>query len=662
MKTNSRRLAIHALQMIDKLQKIISDIDNGASINHHFDSIEYTTVKLGNAVKEISKLDSHAIGENIGKSLYDLRCRFAHRNGAEKHNPNKDYELWNNKIKSVLPALDSDLRKIAKKPSKNFKKREFESRANNILGNPDKRKRIVDAIEDSFNNNQNDTNCEYPDGSEIVKQTADTFDAKYKDYLLNHGELSEDVQTEILNWSEKTKNDVEYESLTHFAAEESIINKINKLSPSEFFNNTTQFESDYNSIESVPEKFDMLSYLKSCNDDVENITATNDRNKQIALIKETYFHALKKALQKSFNDRKAEYEQNLIDARRKQFLKELYERIEYFKKIEDLLSPLVNDLGHGYLWDLSSSPFKNHGFDILKKYSMLLNNDKALQEFAELLGRQSTTTKEIERRVIEETIVKSSYTPKTAQSGIVVGFTYSNDISKVIPSEKSLMLDPDIEDLFYLKFAEKRLLSYRYANSTSCLHSEKRQHEYKTTITKDASGPIIICVDTSGSMHGTPEQTAKVATLAIAKSAFKHHRKCFLISFSTNIETLDLSDFHKIDALDTLVQFLNKSFYGGTDASPALQESLKQLETESYKNADVLMISDFVMNRLPQELVSSMEKEQNNGTRFYSIIIGNSANNASIKYFNEVFNYNPYNEHSRREFSQRVRELSIRRK
>ena len=193
-------------------------------------------------------------------------------------------------------------------------------------------------------------------------------------------------------------------------------------------------------------------------------------------------------------------------------------------------------------------------------------------------------------------------------------------------------------------------------------YEEKRQKEIEVSKSKDLTGPIIICVDTSGSMQGVPEQTAKVATFALAKTAIKTHRKCFLISFSTGIETLDISDFKKPNALEALVEFLNKSFNGGTDATPALAECLRQLKTENYKNADVLMISDFVMASLQKNIASAIRTEQENGTSFNSLVIGNSANNRAIECFDENITYNPYDEASRQEFYKRIRQMALRKK
>ncbi|MBR1614821.1 MAG: VWA domain-containing protein, partial [Treponema sp.] len=98
-------------------------------------------------------------------------------------------------------------------------------------------------------------------------------------------------------------------------------------------------------------------------------------------------------------------------------------------------------------------------------------------------------------------------------------------------------------------------------------------------------------MDTSGSMHGTPENIAKTVTFALSKIAIEEERKCYLVSFSTEIETLDMSDFKSGDALTRIVQFLHMSFNGGTDASPALRHAVQMLQKDGYKNADVLMIS-----------------------------------------------------------------------
>ena len=85
-------------------------------------------------------------------------------------------------------------------------------------------------------------------------------------------------------------------------------------------------------------------------------------------------------------------------------------------------------------------------------------------------------------------------------------------------------------------------------------------------------------------MHGTPEHIAKTVTFAPAKIA----------------------------------------------AEPVLRQALNMLAGDDgamdYKNADVLMISDFIMGNLSTNLVTAIETEKEKSTDFYSLVIGASDN------------------------------------
>ena len=64
------------------------------------------------------------------------------------------------------------------------------------------------------------------------------------------------------------------------------------------------------------------------------------------------------------------------------------------------------------------------------------------------------------------------------------------------------------------------------------------------------------------------------------------------------------------------------SFHGGTDIQPALKETLKMLEEEHFKKADVLIISDFIIPRLDRntfEKVQQLRREE--GTSFHSLFV-----------------------------------------
>ncbi len=116
-------------------------------------------------------------------------------------------------------------------------------------------------------------------------------------------------------------------------------------------------------------------------------------------------------------------------------------------------------------------------------------------------GRNSLSTKE--KLVIAQQVGKS---PKLQQIAAVCGrftrialqqqktrvkhppdeitsITTGNEIERLLPSEIALLADPDLEDLFYLRFAERGLMHYDLIG-----------HE------PQGQGPIIIAIDESGSM------------------------------------------------------------------------------------------------------------------------------------------------------------------
>ena len=230
------------------------------------------------------------------------------------------------------------------------------------------------------------------------------------------------------------------------------------------------------------------------------------------------------------------------------------------------------------MWDLSGGIWKRTGFDVLQKYADLLKKDKQLKELAEQLGRFRKTEKEFEEEEFEKTIFKKEWKIQHAQKSEFVGVHESDDLSSLLPSETALLSENVTESIFFKKFAEKKLQTFEFQShfldTTESTEKDKRQKAKESD-----KGPFVICVDTSGSMHGTPEYVAKVLCFAILKIAIEDKRKCYLISFSTSIQTMDLADLP--NSLDKVVEFLQMSFHDGTDATPAVTHAIKILNTET---------------------------------------------------------------------------------
>jgi uncharacterized protein with von Willebrand factor type A (vWA) domain len=345
--------------------------------------------------------------------------------------------------------------------------------------------------------------------------------------------------------------------------------------------------------------------------------------------------------QELLEKKQIDWELRIIDEQRKKFCEELYAQIEQLKKLQDALQPFTNELGR--LWDMSRGSWQQVNFDLLKKYAELLENDKSLQELAELLGKMHVAETEYEEEIFADIQLKTAYKVENASKSDMIGVHESDDLSNILPSEIALLANPLTEMIFYKKFAEKKLQTFEFQGRMQEIIEEEFQNK-RQKAKENKKGPFIICVDTSGSMHGTPETVAKMLCFAILKIAIRDNRKCYLISFSTGIQTLNLTDLK--NSLEKIIQFLAMSFYGGTDASPAMHEALRMLETADYKKADVIMVSDFVMSAFDENTQKKIAKARENKTKFHSLVIGSSQNQNIIKDFDNNWVYDIRNRES----------------
>lgn len=578
-----------------------------------------------------------------------------------------------------IPKILSDLRKkIGLHRHQSKKKRKFENFASSsAFGTEADRKQLIDAMEDMASPVEpTDIKIEFPqnDYAKLAEKSfSDILDHDdIKDYIRSHEGVSENIQTDILEWLQQTKESLDKED--PFLDESIFIEQQKKLSAIDvaidLTNENSKIQYHYRRLPSVSESKRgaiapsnlNFNFYKNQFAEQKKEPKKDDKDKEPAQWKSLeQLEVLRRNfigdMEKSFIDRKNKWEQERIDEMRKAFLEELYKKIQNFKRLEKLLSPFIKNFGR--LWNLSEGIFETSGFEILGQFAKLLEQDQSLQELAEILGKQNRVQSIFEKELRDKVVIKTEWHPQNAYRGEIKGICFSNDISSVLPSELALMKNSATKKLFQLRFAQKQLLSFKYQRNVERTRKESTQEEVSIE-KKEPKGPIIICVDTSGSMHGTPENIAKTVTFALSKIALEEERKCYLISFSTGIETLDMSDFKKGDSLQKLVRFLQMSFNGGTDASPALQHAIKMLQSNDYKHADVLMISDFVMANLPRNLIDAIEVEKEKNTDFYSLVIGTSGNQGTIDCFNHNWSYNTNDIHASRHLVEQLHSIKMR--
>jgi len=361
-------------------------------------------------------------------------------------------------------------------------------------------------------------------------------------------------------------------------------------------------------------------------------------------VNENRLKSAKKKFLNNWNNKlsieKSQQNIKIIDETRKQFLNDLYDKIEELKELLKLLEPFINETTSlGRLWDMSIGSWQNVNFSLLEKYAQILKDKKEIQELAELLGKYRKAEAELEEEEFQNIEIISKYRIEHSGKSELIGITESDDLNNLLPTELALFSDLETESIFYKRFAEKKLQTFQYINKENDFEQKSITDKRQKKIEKD-KGPFIIAVDTSGSMHGEPEFLAKVIAFAITRIAISEKRKAFLISFSTGIETFELTDIQ--NSLVKLIDFLQMSFHGGTDASEAILEALKQMETKNYEKADLLIISDGVFGSLNNGTLKSIDELKKKGNKFNSLMIGSSYNERALKFCNNIWQYDPY--------------------
>ena len=273
------------------------------------------------------------------------------------------------------------------------------------------------------------------------------------------------------------------------------------------------------------------------------------------------------------------------------------------------------------VWEHHVKECGNYDYEERKKIETVVYSYKALAEMLRIIGREQPKREDEMDDTVKRYLPLLPSPPKPAVE--IDEVSNGNDLSHVLPIEFAVMADTETEDIFYLKYATKKLQLFANKPKEQSLMKVEQQKKKKPRLEK---GPIIVSLDTSGSMDGEPIKLAKSLLLQLLRMAKKQRRKCFLITFSVRAKTLDLSRPGSWKLVDKCLEDI---YTGGTDGEQMLKAALNMLDTSTFGMADVLIISDFFFDIPSKFIIDKMKKEHNKGTRFYGLKIDNDSINYS---------------------------------
>lgn len=306
------------------------------------------------------------------------------------------------------------------------------------------------------------------------------------------------------------------------------------------------------------------------------------------------------------------------------------ERLAVWQELETVFSDLGLVTGLGF--DLSFGILQSHGWLNLVRLHKIVKKLPQLREVIQTLGRMKVADgvpviEEIMERmsivVRDEKEVVTPFVPMETK-----GITRSDSITRMLPQEAALLGHPVLKKLWHARRAEHALLSYAVEGTEIFVEEREEESEVPKnqagTKRNKNRGPMIVCLDTSGSMQGTPENVAKALVLECLSVATKEKRACYVYLFGSSGEIEELELTPTESGLERMITFLSMSFGGGTDAEGPLKLALERAAEEKWRDADVLLVSDGEFSLKASLTRRINEQKANDALKVHGVLIGNN--------------------------------------
>ena len=424
---------------------------------------------------------------------------------------------------------------------------------------------------------------------------------------MNDSRLEEELEVKITKWKKDLKtfideNNPYYENSVELEIAEKK-NKKNIVTKEDIIN-------DLNSFSLLSDDIDIKFWKEKLDHSDNNLN----------IIKNNIISKWNQIYNKKNND----WIVSAVKERRDKFINDLESWINLLKKLRYMSNILR--IKTGVLWDFRVGELEENDISLLNRWVDFINEHKEIETICDAMGKRIDLEKAVKNVEFKNTY---SYTNKKISSKEeIVGIYFSKDIENVIPEELSLLCNEESERLFKLKYIENRIMCFD--KSAYVFNEIEKNNSY--AVYKVGKGDMIICIDTSGSKKCVYEYIAKAIMFKMVMQALSENRNAYLINFSTEIYTCK---FSKNNGIKDLIKFLKLSYHGGSDIYKALYEANRIMNTLEFKNADVLVLSDFIMEDMPDNLVKMSNNQKDKGNKFFAVSIGKFPFGYSYK---KVFN------------------------
>ena len=286
----------------------------------------------------------------------------------------------------------------------------------------------------------------------------------------------------------------------------------------------------------------------------------------------------------------------------------------------------VSDDEFEQAWALMGGIWNNLEFERIRAIVKLQKDYHEVLEVAKVLGRIADDEGNEKVPLGGGNMMSVDHSAPSDIEGVTVG----NDLSSMLPSEMAQMVDEDLNGLFVYKFATRNLQNFRYKSQIMNPLHKLQMHKARQ------KGPMVVCLDTSGSMAGVPERISHSLIVKLLQLALRQDRDFLLIAFSYMAKAFEVRKNRA-----RLLDFFRKPANGDTDVSDMLNMCIGTLMSKpEFMSADVCLVSDYKMPVAGDSLMKRILDLRESGTRFYGLQIGETSFKEWPKYFDRIWNLN----------------------
>jgi uncharacterized protein with von Willebrand factor type A (vWA) domain len=269
----------------------------------------------------------------------------------------------------------------------------------------------------------------------------------------------------------------------------------------------------------------------------------------------------------------------------------------------DVFGKLPDD-GKNARWDLIPGLLRSEGWREVLRIRRLLERLPELAQCIRRLGRARPADEQDASSREQLTVMDSAVARRPERRSVRVpdmpgetlGLYRADRIARMLPAEAVLLGHPVLRLVWHARRAERTLLCYedddRMHEVRHCDAPVQQPRPDPQPAHRLEMGPLLVCVDTSGSMQGGAGQVARAVVLEAVRTAHAQGRACHVFAFGGPDEVIDLEIAVDADGIGRLIHFLGQGFRGGTDICGPLDKALVRLEHAAWQRADLLIASD----------------------------------------------------------------------